>query len=326
MTSMAEATALDAIPSAPPEAVAISARVLNEIVDKIAPGQCKPAESMSRHTTLRMGGPADIWFEPQSRQQLRDVVSFCFENKVPVNSVGGGSNLLVRDGGIRGVVLSTKRLREVSRDGSSIRVEAGLSTGKLLSLATKWELGGVEFLGGVPGSIGGGMVMNAGTYLGEFKDVTKEVTSIDLVTGEAKTRSNEECGFAYRNSALPKSEVVVEAVLDLQPRAKTEIETVVRALRDRRKEREPQKVSNAGSAFKNPKDDYAGRLIEDIGFKGRTIGQAQCSPAHANWFVNLGGARTEDMLALLREAWTEVKRVHSVELELEWKLVGNDAE
>ena len=313
-----------AIPAAPKLDLSFSKNALLKISEMVEPSSSKFDEPMSRHTTLRMGGPADLWFEPATKDELSTVVIYCAKNKIPVTSVGGGSNLLVRDGGIRGVVLSTKRLREIERRDNSIRVSAGVSTGKVLSMATAWELGGVEFLGGVPGSVGGGLVMNAGTYLGEFKDVTGQVTSIDLSTGESVLRNNKECGFAYRRSALPRTEIVVEAVLDLKPRPKAEISETVRALRDRRKEREPQKVSNAGSAFKNPPDDFAGRLIEAVNFKGKTIGSAQCSPAHANWFVNLGEANSKDMLELLRSAWCAVQKQHGINLELEWKLLGND--
>jgi UDP-N-acetylmuramate dehydrogenase len=280
---------------------------------------------MSRHTTLRIGGPADAWVTPGSVEVLQRVVQACAERSIPVTPIGGGSNLLVRDGGIRGVALATRNLRglELVAD-TTIRVESGVSTGKLLSSATKWELGGVEFLGGVPGSVGGGMVMNAGTYLGEFKDVTREVASIRLLDGSRVVRDNAACEFVYRGSALPRDEVVVEAVLDLTKRPKAEIQADVRSLRDRRKEREPTKVSNAGSVFKNPPGDYSGRLIEVAGLKGTRVGGALCSPVHANWFVNTGDATAADMLELIRIAREKVQEQHSISLVLEWKIIGDD--
>jgi len=282
-------------------------------------------EPMSRHTTLKIGGPADAWLTPGSIHGFQEAIRYCQESGIPMTSVGGGSNLLVRDGGIRGVVLSTKRLREIEQlPPHSVRVQAGISTGKLLSLATKWELGGVEFLGGVPGSVGGGWVMNAGTYMGEFKDVTRAVTSVRLDDGGLVTRNAEECGFVYRGSALPKTEVIVEGVLDLNPRPKEDISKDVRALRDRRNEREPKRVSNAGSVFKNPTDDFAGRLLEDVGMKGEAVGGAQCSPVHANWFVNTGTATAGDLLALIDIARKRVQDAHGIELVLEWKIIGDD--
>ena len=282
-------------------------------------------EPMSRHTTLRIGGPADAWFAPGTVGELCAVVKACAARGIPMIAVGGGSNLLVRDGGVRGVAVATRNLRGLERlSPTEVRVEAGVSTGKLLASATLWELGGLEFLGGVPGSVGGGLIMNAGTYLGEFKDVTAEVASVRLSDGELGSRPGDACGFVYRGSALPPDEVVVEGRMALRPRPRAEIEAEVRSLRDRRREREPQRVSNAGSVFKNPSGDFAGRLIEATGLKGTRVGGAECSPVHANWFVNTGGATAADMFELIRIARARVAEVHGVELDLEWKVIGDD--
>ncbi len=282
-------------------------------------------EPLSRHTTLKIGGPADAWVASESIDQLAAVVRYCTEEKLPMTSLGGGSNLLVLDGGVRGVVLSTRALREIRREGEiGIHVQSGVSTGKLLSMATQWALGGLEFLGGVPGSVGGGMVMNAGTYLGEFKDVTTKVRSLCLSDGRLVERSGEECGFVYRGSKLPNDEIVVDAWLELSPRSQDEIKEVVASLRARRKEREPKGASNAGSVFKNPEGDYAGRLIESVGFKGTREGEAECSPTHANWFVNHGGAKASDMMALIERARAAVKAEHGIDLVLEWKCIGEE--
>ncbi len=282
-------------------------------------------EPLSRHTTLKIGGPADLWVAPDSVERLRGVVRYCIDQKIPMVSIGGGSNLLVRDGGVRGVVLSTRALRGITQCSElGIHVQSGVSTGKLLSLATKWQLGGLEFLGGVPGSVGGGMVMNAGTYLGEFKDITTKVRSLRLSDGELVERNNEECGFVYRGSSLPLGEIVVDAWLELVSRSKEEISETVANLRARRKEREPKGASNAGSVFKNPEGDYAGRLIESVGFKGTRVGPAECSPTHANWFVNHGGASASDMLQLIDSARAAVKKAHGIDLVLEWKCIGEE--
>lgn len=282
-------------------------------------------EPLSRHTTLKIGGPADAWVAPESVERLRDVVQYCIEQELPMISLGGGSNLLVRDGGVRGVVLSTRSLRAIEREGElGIHVESGVSTGKLLSCAMKWELGGLEFLGGVPGSVGGGMVMNAGTYLGEFKDVTTRVRSLRLSDGQIVERSNAECHFVYRGSALPVGEIVVDVWLEMARRAKEEIQEAVKDLRARRKEREPKGASNAGSVFKNPEGDYAGRLIESVGFKGTRVGAAECSPVHANWFVNHGGAKARDMMTLIERARAAVSKEHGIDLVLEWKCIGEE--
>jgi UDP-N-acetylmuramate dehydrogenase len=283
-------------------------------------------EPMSKHTTLRIGGPADAWFEPDSVDELGRVLATAAARGIPTCTVGAGSNLLVKDGGLRGVVVATKNLRGLERHGDAdVRVEAGVSTGRLLHAATTWSLGGVEFLGGVPGSVGGGLIMNAGTYLGEFVNVVTHVSSIRLADGTRVEREAAACGFRYRASDLPPDEVVVEGRLRLKPRERAEIEAEVRGLRDRRKDREPSGVANSGSTFKNPTGMFAGKLIEECGLKGRAVGAAQVSPKHANWLVNTGGARAADLLALIEIVRVEVEAKHGIRLELEVKVMGEDA-
>jgi UDP-N-acetylmuramate dehydrogenase len=279
-------------------------------------------EPMSKHTTLRIGGPADAWYEPTSVDELTRVLSL----GVPTTCVGSGSNLLVRDGGIRGLVVCTRALRGLERlADTGVRVEAGVSTGRLLLAATTWELGGLEFLGGVPGSVGGGLIMNAGTYLGEFTSVVTRVVSLRLAGGARVEREHAACGFRYRASDLPADEIVVEGHLNLTPRARALIETDVRGLRDNRKAREPSGVANSGSTFKNPPGMFAGKLIEECGLKGRAVGGAQVSPKHANWLVNNGGARAAELLELIEIVRAEVQARHGVRLELEVKILGEDA-
>ena len=284
---------------------------------------------MARHTTLRIGGPVDAWAAPGSLAALERLRATCQARAIRSRAFGSGSNLLVRDGGLRGCAISLERLREVrieqrTDDGADLWLDAGASTGKVLSFATRENLGGVEFLGGVPGTVGGGMIMNAGTYLGEFKDVTVEVHAVDE-TGARVVRDNAGCGFRYRHSDIPTSDVVTGARLRLKTRPRAEIDAVVRELRDRRKAREPHGVPNAGSIFKNPPNDYAGRLIEACGLKGRRVGGAEVSPAHANWLVNADGATTKDLLALVEIVRAAVVERFGITLELEVKVVGEDA-
>jgi UDP-N-acetylmuramate dehydrogenase len=288
-------------------------------------GEVRFDEPMARHTTLRIGGPADVWYAPASIGALAGALARAAAAGVPVTAVGGGSNLLVRDGGIRGLVVCTRNLRRLERRGATdFVVEAGVSTGKLLLEATTASLGGVEFLGGVPGSVGGGLIMNAGTYLGEFKDVTVQVASLRLGNGELVRRDGAACGFRYRSSDLPADEIVVEGTFELRPRPRDEIEAEVRALRDRRNQREPKAVANAGSIFKNPAGDFAGRLIEACDLKGRRVGGAEVSPRHANWIVNPGGARAADVLELVDVVRAAVRERHGIDLEMEVKVIGDD--
>jgi UDP-N-acetylmuramate dehydrogenase len=177
----------------------------------------------------------------------------------------------------------------------------------------------------VPGSVGGGLIMNAGTYLGEFVNVTTQVTSVRLRDGQHIVREAAACGFRYRASDLPPDEIVIEGRLRLKPRPRPEIEAEVRSLRDRRKEREPSGVANSGSTFKNPPNLFAGKLIEECGLKGRSVGGAQVSPKHANWLVNTGGARAAELLELIEIVRGEVLAKHQIRLELEVRIIGEDA-
>ena len=293
---------------------------------ELLPGDVKLDEPMRRHTTAKLGGPADVFAQPSSIERLEALIRWCAAQAMPITVVGGGSNLLVHDAGVRGVVLNTGRLRAIGlTTPTTIEVEAGVSTGKVLSVATKHELGGVEFLGGVPGSIGGGLIMNAGTYLGELTDVTTWVESVRLADGARVRRDHDACGFRYRASDLPPTEVVVRAELTLRPRPRAEIEAAVKDLRARRHAREPKKVASNGSTFKNPPGDFAGRLIEAAGCKGWHQGDALCSPVHANWLVNVGAARCVDMLTLIERVRARVEEVHGVRLELEVKVIGDPA-
>lgn len=309
-------------------------RLLGELGDlDLPPGalELRPDEAMARHTTLRLGGPADLWARPADPSALQQLLVRCHALAVPVTFVGGGSNLLVRDGGIRGVVINLGRMNRVTRpddhDPTRVDVDAGATTGRLLQHVTTWELGGLEFLGGVPGSVGGGLIMNAGTYLGEFTKVVTAVRSLHR-DGSARTRDHAACGFRYRGSDLPPDEIVVGADLRLWPRSRAEIDADVAGLRERRRQREPSAVANNGSTFKNPPGDFAGRIIEAAGLKGHQIGAACVSPVHANWLVvarpgpGVPEARAADLLALIDLVRARVRDTAGVALELEVKIAG----
>ncbi len=285
-------------------------------------------EPMSRHTTLRLGGPADLWARPRRIEALQRLLARAHEHSIPVTFVGSGTNLLVRDQGIRGLVINLGRLNEVHRPDpnnrpESVEVEAGASTGKLLKSAVQWSLGGIEFLGGVPGSVGGGLVMNAGTYLGEFTDVVTEVRSLSQ-KGALIRRDHDACGFRYRASDLPPHEIVIGASLGLRPRERGEIETDIAGLKARRRDREPSGVANSGSTFKNPPGDYAGRLIESAGLKGKRVAGAFVSPKHANWLVveRRAPCSAADLLALIDLVRDEVASKHGIRLDLELRVIG----
>ncbi len=301
--------------------------------DELEALQARLDEPMAKHTTLRLGGPADLWARPASTEQLSELLRRAHEAGVPITFVGSGTNLLVRDGGIRGVVVNLGRLNRVwrpepEREPTRVEVEAGCSTGRLLKACTDWALGGVEFLGGVPGSVGGGLIMNAGTYLGEFTDVVSEVRSVHR-DGTPMVRDHDACGFRYRDSDLPPDEIVVGANLRMRPRERAEIEADVASLRARRREREPQGVPNNGSTFKNPEGDHAGRLIDVTGLKGLRVGGALVSPKHANWLVVDKTAdppcTAADLLALIDQVRERVFEAHGIRLEREVKVIGESS-
>lgn len=291
-------------------------------------------EPMRRHTTLRLGGPADLWCVPQHEVALSELLARAHGAGLPVSFVGGGTNLLVRDGGIRGVVIHLRRLnavREVEEvdggDATLVEAEAGASTGRVLQFALQRELGGVEFLAGVPGTLGGGLIMNAGTYLGEFTDVVQTVRSVRL-DGTAVVRAHAECGFRYRASDLPREELVISATMRLPRRDPATMEAAIAELRAHRKAREPMGVPNNGSTFKNPPGDHAGRLIEAAGLKGLRVGGAVVSPKHANWLVVDRDVEppctSRDLMTLIELVRARVETHAGVTLEREVKIIGVD--
>lgn len=283
-------------------------------------------EPLSKHTTLRVGGPVDALVYAQGAADVQAAARFAAQGGLPFGPLGGGSNLLVRDGGVRGILVSTHDLRAIRIDrpgGTIVEAEAGATTARLLHATLDWQLGGLEFLAGVPGSVGGGLIMNAGTYLGEFKDVTVAVTSV-AHDGNLIVRDAQACGFVYRGSALPAAEIVVCGRFALRPRDRAAMQVDIDALRAQRNEREPKGLPNAGSFFKNPPGDYAGRLIESAGLKGTQVGAAQVSPVHANWLVNLGGARATDFLRLVDLVRRRVQEQSGVSLDLEVRIMGSD--
>lgn len=289
-------------------------------------GVLRSDEKMALHTTLHLGGPVEAWVEPATSEAASRVLALCGAKAWPCHVLGAGSNVLVSDGGLAGVVLSSQRLSWIERglegqDGVYVRVGAGVTTQKLLAWAIREGLGGLEFLAGIPGSVGGGLAMNAGTLLGAFKDVTRSVVSL-TAEGKSITRPASACGFVYRGSVLPPREMIVEGELRLVPRTAATILAEVRSLYARRRRREPRQVFSAGSIFKNPPGDYAGRLIEACGMKGMRHGGAAISSVHANWIVHEGGATAREFLALIAKVRQAVGERFGITLELEIKVLG----
>ena len=295
-------------------------------------GEILKDEPMSKHTSFAIGGPADILAYPADRDDLLLLVRAARAQGAPYFLLGGGTNLLVRDGGFRGVVISLRRMdavaieREYRSIGGAYGVvlaEAGAFLPKLVSFAAEEGFHGLEFAAGIPGTVGGAICMNAGTALGEIGDI---VESVGLLSpeGVVVARTREEMGFGYRTASVPEGHVVIEARLVLRREDKEKIKARIQELLKTRKQRQPWGQPNAGSIFKNPQEESAGSLIESAGLKGRTIGGAQVSEKHANFIVNRGRAKAADVIALMEVVKRTVLEVHGARLEPEIKIIGEE--
>jgi len=282
-------------------------------------------EPMSRHTSFRIGGPADVLVLPRTFAAVGEVVRIASRHDLPLHLLGDGSNLLVRDGGLRGVTLKiAENLGAVEVQGERIAAEGGARLARVSRLAAEASLAGLEFAGGIPGTVGGAAIMNAGAYDGEMGDVIAEVETIDE-GGEAHCRPREELSFEYRDSLLRRAgDIVVRVVLELKPGNREGIEAHMAEIQQQRRDKQPLSLPSAGSVFRRPEGDYAGRLIEDAGLKGKRIGDAEVSPKHAGFIVNRGSATAADVLALIDQVKDTVAEQADVELELEVRIIGED--
>ncbi len=297
-----------------------------EFYDKLAALVSEEAitqnEPMSKHTTFRIGGNADMFVSPELHQ-VPEILSLAKEHNVPVTIIGNGSNLLVGDKGIRGLVLSFgKGADEVNIQGTRMTIGAGALLSKAAAEAAKNHLTGLEFAAGIPGTLGGAIVMNAGAYDGEMKDV---VISAKVLTpsGEIKELSNEELELSYRHSCIPEKEyIVLEAVVELTHGDETEIREKMADFRNRRVDKQPLEYPSAGSTFKRPEGYFAGKLIQDAGLRGYTVGGAQVSEKHCGFVINKGDATAEDVCNLIKDVKRIVYDKFQVEMEPEVKMIG----
>jgi UDP-N-acetylmuramate dehydrogenase len=275
---------------------------------------------LKEYTSFRIGGPADVLVEPADLQDLVDLVRQVHAGKLPI-FVLGGTNLLVRDKGIRGIVVSLAKLRSIKEEpGSVLYAEGGTGMPTLIGYAIRRSLAGLEWAAGIPGTVAGCVVMNAGTRLGEMKDSVKAVRIV-TPTGSLRDCSAQEIAFSYRRAILPAG-IVAGVWLQLKPGVRSEIEQVVKEYLRYRRDTQPLTLPSAGCVFKNPPNDSAGRVVEAAGLKGAHVGDAEVSAKHANFIVNRGHASAKDVLALIRKVKRQVSRQTGVQLELELKLVG----
>lgn len=282
-------------------------------------------EPMKKHTTFKLGGPVDIFITPQSYQEVADLVKLLNNQQVPYFILGNGSNLIVRDGGIRGVVINLlDNFKNLSVDGNVITAQAGIEMKDLSAFAQQNGLTGLEFCCGIPGSVGGGVTMNAGAYIGEMSDVFKSCTVCDK-NGNVFTIEKQNMDFGYRKTVIQgKGYVALEASFELKAGNKEEILKTIEELNEKRSQKQPLELPSAGSVFKRPVGYYAGKLIQDAGLRGFRIGGAAVSDKHTGFIVNVGDAATADVLAVIKHVQDTVKEKFGVSLETEVKIIGQD--
>lgn len=282
-------------------------------------------EPMKKHTTFAVGGPADVLVLPQSVKEMSLAMRAAKALDLPVLVLGGGSNVLVRDGGIRGVVIQLNEMTKVlSCNETKILASAGLMLKDICAFALAQGLTGIEFACGIPGTLGGAVFMNAGAYGGEMSFVVSRVRAVTS-TGDVHTYETPNLGFGYRQSRFQKSqEFVVEAELQLRRGNKDEIKAIMDDLTQRRESKQPLDMHSAGSTFKRPPGYFAGTLIDQTGLKGLSHGDAEVSKKHAGFVVNRGHASAQDVLAVIHEVQRRVEEAHGVHLEPEIRIVGED--
>jgi UDP-N-acetylmuramate dehydrogenase len=295
---------------------------MSAVVGAKVPKRATPLldEPMRRHTSWRVGGDADRFYEPTSVAELREILT-ALPPSTPLTWLGLGSNLLVRDGGIRGAVIATGRLpRELERlEGDRVRAGAGLPCALLARACVRWQLGPAAFFAGIPGTVGGALAMNAGAFGGETWAHVESVTTIDRA-GKLHGRARSEFEVGYRSVRGPDDEWFLGAKFALLPDATTANE--LKAMLARRNASQPLRSPSCGSVFRNPPGDFAGRLIESAGLKGARVGGAVVSEKHANFIINTGDATAADIERLIERVRAEVEEKSGVTLELEVRVVG----
>ncbi len=285
--------------------------------------QIKPEEPMKNHVTFRVGGPADFFVTPKNYEELSWVLKCCAKYEMPCYIMGNGSNLLVSDQGYRGVVIQLfRQLNDIQCEGNVIRAQAGALLSAVANRALEEKLTGFEFAAGIPGTLGGACVMNAGAYGGEMKDVLKSVAVLTR-EGERITLQKNELELGYRTSIIAKKDyIVLEAEIELKAGDAEEIKAVMDDLKERRTTKQPLEYPSAGSTFKRPEGYFAGKLIQESGLQGFQVGGAQVSEKHCGFVINKDQATAADIAELIRQVQDRVEEKFGVRLETEVKRLG----
>ena len=291
--------------------------------DLLGEEKVRISEPMNRHTTFRIGGPADYFLLPSTAEEVKKILEICKKKELPYFILGNGSNLLVSDEGYRGVIIQLYRnYGGITVEGTNIRAGAGTLLSQIASAAKNASLTGFEFAGGIPGTLGGAVVMNAGAYGGEMKDVLKEVT-VMTEQGEIMTIPAEKLEMGYRTSLVKKAGyLVLEAVISLKAGDVEEIKAIMKDLTEKRVSKQPLEYPSAGSTFKRPEGYFAGKLIMDAGLRGYQVGGAQVSEKHCGFVINKGNATAADVCGLMKDVQEKVQEQFGVTLEPEVKFLG----
>lgn len=282
-------------------------------------------EPMAKHTSFKIGGPADVFIKVDNIEELKETLDLSKKNQIPLTIIGNGSNILVTDKGIRGITakLNLKDI-EIKNENNKqiIKVEAGVPVGLLAQKLLKEEITGFEELSGIPGTIGGAVIMNAGAHGKELKDILKKVTAMDY-NGNIHEFTNEECQFSYRNSRFQKEKyIILQATLELEKENSTEIKEKMDEYMQFRKEKQPIEYPNAGSTFKRGEDFVTAKLIDEAGLKGYKIGGAQVSEKHAGFIVNVDNATAKDVIELTDYIKEKIKEKFGKKINLEIQIIG----
>ena len=297
--------------------------IIKRLEQTVESDQFLREEPMKKHITFRVGGPAACFLTPSTKEQIREILHICQEEKTPYFILGNGSNLLVSDQGFDGVVLQVyKNMNQVTVEGEHLRVQAGALLSATARKALEAGLTGMEFAAGIPGTMGGAVVMNAGAYGGEMKDILESVTVL-TPEGEQKELKNEELQLGYRTSVVKeKGYIVLEAVLSLKKGDPEAIKSRMDELKEQRVTKQPLEYPSAGSTFKRPDGYFAGKLIQDAGLRGYQVGGAQVSEKHCGFVINKENATAKDVVDLIHDVQRIVYEKFQVQLETEVKFLG----
>lgn len=294
---------------------------LQKVID---PSNIKVNESLKKYTMTKLGGHADLFVMPKNEKEAQAVVRYAYERRIPLLMLGNGSNMVVRDGGMRGIVIHFALLDEVRIEGTTVYAQAGALLKEVSRQAAANSLTGLEFACGIPGSIGGAMAMNAGAYGGEIKDVIVETTVLTMA-GERVVLTKEQLKLGYRTSIIAQEGYyVLSATFQLAQGAQKMIDEKIADLTYQRTSRQPLEYPSAGSVFKRPPGYFAGKLIQDSELQGKGVGGAEVSQKHAGFIINKNNATATDYIETIQMVQRVVKEKFDVELELEVKIVGDD--